>query len=172
MEINAFSFATNDEKKRRLQHLARHILDERERRQWYFPRVLFDELPWQMLLLLYLSETSRLSSEALCNGVLARPATGNRWIDYLASEGLVTQHFDPSDNSRSMVELAPKGLDLLQLYLSDRLQRGELQTEPKARVTHFARSARVAILVLVAAVLSAIATYVLTSLGAVPKILD
>ena len=156
MEIASSAFATDDGTKGRLQDLARHILDERDRRQWYFPRILFDEMPWQMLLLLYVSETSRLSSESLCRSVLAQPSAGNRWIDYLASEDLVTRHVEPSDESRSMVELAPKGLDMLELYLSDRLQRGELRAKPNQEAAHFMRSwIAVAVTVLVTAALSA-----------------
>ena len=128
VKIAASSFAADDGMKERLRDLARHILDEADRRHSYFPRFVFDDMPWRMLLILYVSETSRLSSESLRHGVLAPPSTGNRWIDYLASEGLVTRHVQPSDETRSMVELTPKGIGLLELYLGDRLQRAELRT--------------------------------------------
>lgn len=173
MEIATSSFELDNGTKGRLRGLARHILDERDRRQWYFPRVLFDEMPWQMLLALYVSETKRLSSECLCRSVLARPTTGNRWIDYLESEDLVTRHVEPSDKSRSMVELAPKSIELLELYLSDRLERGEFRTEPYGRAAHSRRSATfVVVIVLVTATLSAGITYLLMSLGAFARVLD
>jgi DNA-binding MarR family transcriptional regulator len=163
--------AANDCTKRRLRNLARHILDERDRRQWFFPRALFDEIPWQMLLVLYVSETSRLSSDSLCHSVLAQPTTGNRWIDYLSSADLVTRRVEPSDHSRSIVELTPKGFELLELYLSDRLQR-EAGTTPPDRSVQLKRSGMfVAVLVLAIAALSAAITYLLTSFGVV-RLLD
>jgi DNA-binding MarR family transcriptional regulator len=171
VKIVTSPFAADDDTKRRLRDLARHILDERERRQWYFPRALFDEIPWEMLLVLYGTETSRLSSDSLCHSVLAQPTTGNRWIDYLASADLVTRHVEPSDRSRSIVELAPKGLELLERYLSDRLER-EAQTTQPDRLFHSKRSAAsVAILVPAIAALSAAITYLLTSFGVV-RLLD
>jgi len=173
VEIAASSFAVDAGLKSRLQGLARHILDERNRRQGYFPRLLFDEAPWQMLLLLYVSETSRLSSESLSRSVPAQPATGNRWIDYLAAEDLVTRRAEPSDRSRSMVELAPKGIGLLELYLGDRLERGMLRTKPDLEAAQPGRSGTsVGIIVLVTAALSAGVTYLATSLGALAKAFD
>lgn len=167
MEIAASSFAVDDGRKGRLQDLARHILDERNRRQKYFPQVLFDEAPWQMLLILYASETSRLSSDSLRRSVREQPATGNRWIDYLSAEGLVTRRTEPSDESRSMVELAPKGVGLLELYLRERLERGELRAGQQGEPAHSRRSEMpIAIAVLVTAALSGGITYLAMSFGA------
>ena len=164
MEINTSSFAANDGTKRQLQDLARHILDERDRCKWYFPRLLFDEVPWQMLLVLYVSETSRLSSESLCGSILAPLTAGNRWIDYLAREDLVTQHVEPSDRSRSIVELAPKGLSSLELYLTDRLQRAEERSKTNLEVVNSTRpTLSLGLIALVIAALSAGVTYLLIS---------
>jgi DNA-binding MarR family transcriptional regulator len=173
VKIAASSFAADDGMKERLQDLARLILDEADRRHSYFPRFVFDDMPWRMLLILYVSETSRLSSESLRHGVLAPPSTGNRWIDYLASEGLVTRHVQPSDETRSMVELTPKGIGLLELYLGDRLQRAELRTGAH-RETAFSRGSRrfVGVVVLVTAALSACLTYMLMSSGTLARALD
>ena len=169
MKIAASSFATDDGTKGRLQDLARHILDERDRRQWYFPRIFFDEMPWQILLILYVSETGRLSSDSLWRSLLAQPSTGNRWIDYLESEELVTRHVEPSDKSRSMVELAPKGIGLLDLYLSDRLQRGEIRTRSRQEASR-SRLARGDIGMLVIAALSAGSSYLLAPFGALTRL--
>lgn len=167
LKIAASSFATDDGTKGRLQDLARHILDERDRRQWYFPRILFDELPWQILLILYVAETGRLSSDCLWHSLLVQPSTGNRWIDYLESEELVTRHVEPSDKSRSMVELAPKGMGLLDLYLGDRLRRSELPTGWRHGATRSGRQRSPAAIVMpAAAALSAGISHILTSIGA------
>ena len=163
-EIANSSFKMDADLNAQLQDLARHILDERARREWYFPRVLFNETPWQMLLVLYVSETRRMSSDGLSNSVVVSPSTGLRWIEYLANEELVTQHAEPSDKSRSMVELAPKGLNLLQLYLSDRLMRAEQRYRPIDNESHSTKS-RIAIglALLVTAALSAGLSFLLTS---------
>lgn len=173
MEIAASSFAVDNGMKSRLQALARQILDEQNRRQRYFPRVLFDEVPWQMLLVLYVSETSRLSSDSLMRSALAPAATGSRWIDYLAAEGLVTRRAEPSNKARSMVELAPKGICLMELYLKDRLQRGELGTGARQSEARSRRSGTpLALVVLAAAALSAGMTYLVTSFRTVARVLD
>ena len=163
MKIAASSFATDDGTKGRLQDLARHILDERDRRQWYFPRILFDEMPWQILLILYVAETGRLSSDCLWRSLLVQPSTGNRWIDYLESEEVVTRHVEPSDKSRSMVELAPKGMGLLDLYLGDRLRRSELPTGWSQEATRSRTPGTPGAIVTLA---SAGISHLLTSIGA------
>jgi hypothetical protein len=167
MKIAASSFALDRGLKSRLQALARDMLDEQDRRQRYFPRVLFDELPWRILLTLYVSGTGRLSSDFLWQHLLAQPAAGSRWIDYLASEDLVTRHVEPSDKSRSMVELSPKGIGLLDLYLEDRLQLGEVRSGPGPKHIFRGKSGRsVGFMMLVTAALSAGFTYFLTAPGA------
>jgi hypothetical protein len=107
----------------RLQGLARYILEERARRRWHFPRVVFDEIPWEMLLLLYASESRSLSKAALVNGILVAPEVVDRWIDYLELEGLITRLHDPGGSAG--LQLTSAGLASLELYLSDRLQRAE-----------------------------------------------
>lgn len=173
VKIDASSCADDRGLKSRLQALARHMLDEQERRQRYFPRVIFDELPWRILLTLYVSETGRLSSDFLWQGLLARPEATSRWIDYLAIEDLVTRHVEPSDKSRSMVELSPKGIGLLDLYLKDRLRLGELLTEPGPMNSLRWKSGKsVDFIMLVTAALSAGFIYFLTALGAGATNLD
>jgi hypothetical protein len=163
VQIDNASFSVNGGLKSPLQDLARHILDERDRRQWYFPRVFFDEAPWQLLLVLYVSDTRRLSSEALANSLLQSRSATSRWIDYLETEGLITRRVEPSDKSRSMVELTPLAVGILDLYLSDRLQRAEQRSKPAERRSQPVGSQlTVGIVVLVTAILSAGIIYLLT----------
>lgn len=105
----------------RLQELARYILEERERRRWHFPRAVFDEIPWEMLLLLYASESKSLSKAALVNGILVSPKLVDRWTDYLEREGLLRRTRDA--DGPPALKLTPEGLYSLELYLLDRLQR-------------------------------------------------
>jgi DNA-binding MarR family transcriptional regulator len=167
VKIDTSSFAQDRGLKSRLKTLARHILDEQERRQSYFPRDLFDDLPWRILLTLYVSETGRLSSDSLSDSHCAKPATACRWIDYLAREELATRHRDPFDKSRSMIELSPKGIGLLDLYLKDRLRHSELGAVPSQQKTGQGKwRTPVGLIVLVTAALSAGITFFLTSFGA------
>jgi DNA-binding MarR family transcriptional regulator len=162
-QIDNASFSVDGDKGR-LQDLARHILDERDRRQWYFPRVFFDEAPWQLLLVLYVSDTRRLSSEALENSILQSRSAISRWIDYLETEALITRRAEPSDKSRSMVELTPLALRLLDLYLSDRIQRTVQKNETADRAAQLARSKlSVGLVVLLLAILTAGIIHILTA---------
>jgi len=108
-----------------LQELAGQILDQRERRKWFFPQAVLGETAWDMLLLLYASETRSLSFKTLCNALLVTPRIGGRWIDILQDEGLVTRSDAVRDKSCSSVTLTLKGLHALELYLSDRLQQSD-----------------------------------------------
>lgn len=171
MEIAPSSFAMDSGMKDRLQGLARRILEEQGRRREYFPRGLFDDVPWRMLLILYVSETGRMSSESLWRNSLARPAESNRWIDYLAREALVTRHLEPSDRARSMVELTPKGIGLLDLYLKDRLRRGEFRAAPLQKARPGIAGFPAAMVVTIAAAISAGITYLVTTSGGLARML-
>jgi hypothetical protein len=144
----------------RLRELARFILEERERRRWHFPRAVFDEIPWEMLLLLYGSEVGSLSTKALVNGILVAPAVVDRWSDYLEREGLVLrlQKFDGPPE----FQLTPLGLASLELYLSDRLDRAESSNPQGRRAPGSGFPAwNVALLLLGTAILSALLTWTL-----------
>ena len=163
VEVDNSQFAVDRALKARLQELARHILDERDRRHWYFPRAMFDETPWQMLLVLYVSDSHRQSSQSLSSSVLAAPSTGSRWIDYLATEDLVTRHV-ADDESRSMVELTPKGLSSLELYLTDRQLRTAQHNKPKHAAAGAVRSRlSLALVALLSGILCGGIIYLLTS---------
>jgi hypothetical protein len=101
--------------------LARQIIDERERRCWFFPQGTFGEPAWELLLLLYSSEEKEQSLQALCNGILTPFSTANRWLGYLENEGLITKVDFGSVNPR--IRLTPKAAHALNRYLLERLQR-------------------------------------------------
>lgn len=143
----------------RLRTLARYILEERERRQWHFPRAVFDETPWEMLLLLYASESGSLSEPALVNAMRVAPELVDRWTDYLELEGLLTRLRD-LEGARAL-KLTPQGMSALELYLLDRLVRADAveaamrEAEKRAGLPDWA----VGLLVLGAAVLSGAMTW-------------
>ena len=149
---------------RRLRTLARNILEERERRQWHFPRAVFDEIPWEMLLLLYASESGSLSEQALVKAVRVGPELVDRWTDYLEREGLLTRLRDLE--GAPALNLTPKGLSALELYLFDRSVRADAieaairEAKKRAGLPDWA----VALLVLGAAVLSGATTWSLIAM--------
>lgn len=145
----------------RLQGLARYILDERERRRWHFPRAVFDEIPWEILLLLYASESRSLSKTALVNGLLVSPDLVGRWIDYLEREVLLKRSQD-HDGSPAL-ELTPGGLASLELYLLDRLQRSGAGVMVGPHKPASLPAWGIALLVLVTAILSVAATWFLVA---------
>lgn len=142
-----------------LRALARQILDERERRNWYLPKAAFGECAWEMLLLLYASDTQALSSETLFNATLTTPTNGRRWIDFLQNEGLATITGGLRDESRAWVELTPEGLYALELYLSDRLQR----TQSGTGYRHAGRFPMSASILCLAKVVAAVAAAVIAT---------
>lgn len=98
----------------------RQLLDQRRKRIAIFGRQMFAEPAWEMLLLLYLSETGqRLTQSSLTELSGASRSTGMRWIEYLADHGLVVREDHPTDKRRNFVNLSEKGRDLLNLYLSE-----------------------------------------------------
>lgn len=146
----------------RLQGLARYILEERERRRWHFPRVIFDEIPWEMLLLLYTSESRALPRSALVNGILVAPAVVDRWIDYLVRESLLGEVQDPRGSL--VLQLTPRGLASLELYLRDRLQRAEAGNPERKRGDRaWLPGWSVALLLLGTAILSGVVAWLLVT---------
>lgn len=107
----------------RLRGLARYILEERERRQWHFPRAVFDEIPWETLLLLYASEPAPLSKTELVKAMAVAPEVVDRWADYLERQALLERL--PDIQGAPALKLTAGGLSSLKLYLFDRLIRAD-----------------------------------------------
>lgn len=127
-EPNGITQHTNPDDPLRI--LARQIIDERERRNWFFPKATFGESAWEMLLLLYTSDTHSLSSQILFNATLSTPTLGERWLDFLQDEGLIMKIDGFLEEARGSVALTPKALHALELYLSDRLHRTQRGNGP------------------------------------------
>lgn len=145
-----------------LQALARYILEERERRQWHFPRAVFNEIPWEILLLLFASEPAPLSKSTLVDAMLVRPEVVDRWADYLEREGSLRRSRDLQ--GAPALKLTPEGWSSLELYLLDRLNRADaidLARNPAdgARFPDWA----VGLLIVAAAVLSGAVTWSLVA---------
>jgi DNA-binding MarR family transcriptional regulator len=105
-----------------LLHHARRILAGRRRRSEHFGRAMFGEPAWEMLLLLYIGLGSiRMSAGGLAHAAGYSKATTMRWVGYLEKERLVQRELHPTDQRTFFVTLTEKGINLLELYLSDTL---------------------------------------------------
>lgn len=76
----------------RLRMLAASILEQRRLRARFFAGDLFDEIAWDMLLILYCDEGHGRthSRESLSSSADGPASTASRWIDVLVAQGLVT----------------------------------------------------------------------------------
>lgn len=99
---------------------ARIVLSSRRLRFRYFNRSMFGEPAWEILLVLYITETTegRQSTGRLAELVETPLSTAARWIDYLDRERLIERQPHPTDKRVIYIRLSPKGRELLDSYLS------------------------------------------------------
>lgn len=103
----------------RLLARARQIIAHRRKRLELFGKELFGEPAWEMLLLLYVSQsTQRYTVGQLAEASGAPKSTGVRWIDHLEQQGLVEKDQHPTDGRTAFVKLSKRGQEALALYLS------------------------------------------------------
>jgi DNA-binding MarR family transcriptional regulator len=99
---------------------AREILLRRRRREQIFGKGMFGEPAWDMLLLLYVSESGRRQTiSRLAKFAGASKSTAIRWMDYLEGQKLISRETHPTDKRAVFVELSRRGRDAMELYLSD-----------------------------------------------------
>lgn len=79
--------------------VAQNILTLRSLRERSFPRELFDEYAWEMLLLLFvgLSNNETISESTLIERANVTLSTGRRWIAHLVSDGQVVDRDEGGD---------------------------------------------------------------------------
>lgn len=96
------------------------ILLRRRRRKDEFDPGMFGEPAWDMLLDLYVRETSGASAtmKQLEAGSGVTSSTAVRWFQYLESDGLVTRHGPPPAGGTVFVELTDRGRQALDRYLT------------------------------------------------------
>lgn len=122
--LGSLDVDAGEESGRRLAR-ARQILAHRSRRLELFGKELFGEPAWEMLLLLYIAQTTqRYTVGQLIQASGAPKSTGTRWIDHLEQQGLVEKHQHPTDGRTAFVKLSKRGQDALALYLSGTLATG------------------------------------------------
>jgi DNA-binding MarR family transcriptional regulator len=96
----------------------RAILRARAQRRKFFPKDLFADPAWDMLLDLYASDLdqSRTSVGSLCIASEVPATTALRWISNLERQGLLTRQNDPLDGRRVWIDLTQSGRDALEAY--------------------------------------------------------
>lgn len=99
---------------------ARLVVTSRRAREQYFPRDLFGEAAWDILLALYVTEDAgarfTVSKLAECIGVPL--STAIRWVNMLEESGLVGRADHPTDRRIIFIRLLDKGRNALDAYLS------------------------------------------------------
>jgi DNA-binding MarR family transcriptional regulator len=103
-----------------LQERALTMLAHRRRRHNIFGKAMFGEPAWEMLLLLYVSESGpRQTVTRLAKLACASKSTALRWIEYLEGQQLVQRDPHPTDKRALFVSLTAKGKEAIELFLND-----------------------------------------------------
>lgn len=100
---------------------ARAVLQTRRLRARHFNRVMFAEPAWDILLLLYLAESSegRQTIGQLAELVETPLTTVLRWVGYLEKENLIERKDHPTDRRIVFVRLTEKGRGALDAFLEE-----------------------------------------------------
>lgn len=102
----------------KLVRTAQAMLQRRRRRSDEFEPTMFGEPAWEMLLALYVRETSGASSTAEeLQPASATASSAERWLRYLEKEGLARRRYYPRDGRTVFVELSNRGRQALDRYL-------------------------------------------------------
>ena len=103
--------------------IARKAFIARRRRSQHFKKGMFGEPAWEILLALYIRDTSggRLTITRLTDMIGLPPTSGLRWLDYLEKEHLVERESHPTDLRAFFVHLTDKGRTSMDSYFSETL---------------------------------------------------
>ena len=111
----------DDRNRRQLIAEARKTVIDRKRRAQLFPKQMFGEAAWDLLLGLYIfdAEGPRFTVSNILNFADVPPTTGLRWLCYLEQEGLVTRREHPTDGRSALIDLTAKAREALDKYFSN-----------------------------------------------------
>lgn len=89
--------------------VAKRIYDMRRARSQFLPMDMFAEPAWDILLFLYMShgEQQRSTVTAVCSSAGVPISTALRWVQRLATIGMVEKEVHPTDQRVSWVSLSP-----------------------------------------------------------------
>jgi hypothetical protein len=96
----------------------RGAIRARRMRDQYFPRDLFADPAWDMLLDLFAARLEGLtvSVSSLCIAAAVPPTTALRWITAMTDAGLLMRREDPSDRRRAFVALTAQAVAGMERY--------------------------------------------------------
>jgi len=103
----AVKVATEQDNPKYCKEVAKYLYRFRRRRDDIFPKRLFSDPAWDILLDLYISEVEgkKISITSACAASNVPLTTALRWIGVLEDRGLVIRYDDPTDNRRSFVRI-------------------------------------------------------------------
>jgi DNA-binding MarR family transcriptional regulator len=101
--------------------LAKEILRCRRRREKIFGAELFGEPAWDILLELYVAQTTKqkLCVSSACYASLAPTTTALRWIIKLENDQWIERTPDPHDGRRTWLVLTCRGQTAIRRYLKE-----------------------------------------------------
>ena len=98
---------------------AREQIAHRKRRTEHFPKGIFGEPAWDMLLVLYVSDGFAPETiRDLREQAGLTHSTAFRWLDYLESQQLITRKSHLADKRSAYVELTERAREKLDQYFS------------------------------------------------------
>lgn len=100
--------------------VARKVMRDRQLRTEYFNRAMFGETAWDILLMLYDTDSAgpRQTQATLVKRLAMPASTIQRWLDYLVKERLVRRDPHPTDRRTAFFTLLDKGRNALENYLA------------------------------------------------------
>jgi hypothetical protein len=106
--------------------MVRNLIRVRRLREQFFPRDLFADPAWDMLLDLMAArlEQSRVAVSSLCIAAAVPATTALRWIRTLSEQGLFVRRQDPEDGRRVFIELSDTAAEALNAYFYTASQMG------------------------------------------------
>jgi hypothetical protein len=98
----------------------------RRLRYRFFPERFFGEPAWDLLLELLLGEIEgrQVTVPNLCEAAGVPAAITLRWLNGLATEGMIMRRFDPRDSTCELIELSPSAERALRRYFHELCKRG------------------------------------------------
>lgn len=104
--------------------LARHTFMARRARSRFIGGAMFGEPAWDMLLALYVTESSSRQTITRLTELSGVPATtALRWIEHLISQGFARRRPHITDGRVTFIEISDKGRNSLDAYFSAMLEK-------------------------------------------------
>lgn len=115
---DAMSPARRSHTKLDLQKHIKKMINDRRRRERYFPPDMFADPAWDMLLDLYLNRLNGnvVSVSSLCIASAIPATTALRWIKSMTDNGYFERSADPDDGRRIYVHLSAMALEKMNGY--------------------------------------------------------